>query len=132
MKIIINSDSDLEKHLTHYYVCHNLYKPKYIHKIAGYRCYINLVRQGVTIFKPFKEQLFLEIIFRYDKFYLKWDYMPDDYIKEVGNFGFSSRNVCGDYLLRPHGFDEYKENKLIETLLNATVGDYMAYKYGLK
>ena len=130
MKIIIKSDSELRKYLTRYDVG-LLQSVQHIHKIAGYRCYINLVRQGVTIFKPFKEQLFLEIILHDDKFYLKWDYMPDVYIKVIGNFGFSLSRVSNGYISRPRNFSEHIENKLIETLL-IDCGDYMAYKYGLK
>lgn len=126
MKISIDNDFDLKWYLTYF---HTFTVPEdvnafYLHKIAGHRCCINILK--------YYNELFLEIDFRHDPFYLTWCLPVNEYIDIAKNFGFSI-SYDSIYLSRKDYFGERNENRFIESLLQSlqSVG-YIENKYGLK
>lgn len=96
-----------------------------IGKIPGYYYYINLIR--------YRDKLYLMITKDYKKMlYFRCVFDLNVYKSIVMEFGFilDGRNK---FFTKPEDFNEYKEKRLIEKLLNLNSRkNYMEQKYGLK
>lgn len=128
MRIKIDCDKDLEEILNKNPSKHR--KLEYLHKIAGYRCYISIGK--------FDGELFLEIICSTcgsgHPSHLKWKLSANDFVKNARKFGFVDVGY-NLFLKRRSDFSIQKENKFLEILLNICHDcnyNLFGKKYGLK
>jgi len=128
MRIKIDCDKTLEKILKNNPAKHC--ELKYLHKIAGYRYYINIGR--------FDGELFLELKSPThgsgNPSYLKWPLSANNFVKNAKKFGFfkHGREL---FLQRFSNFGIQEENEFLEILLNICHSynyNYFGQKYGLK
>lgn len=123
----IDSDYHITKYLDEFAVDYPVKCFRYIYRIAGYRCYMNLI--------DCRKEFYLEIYLACKKpKYLEWPYDAMRYIDIVENFGFSLERMDNLYLLRPifgsnETFTKERENRLLEILLSET--RRLSDKYGL-